>query len=422
MSKVICDVCGTSYPDVATQCPICGCVRTASTQVVSEATAEKKDPSAGYTYVKGGRFSKNNVRKRNASGVASANIVSDKRRKPSKTKKDNRGLVIAAIVLSLAIVAVVLYIMILFFKGNPKDNYNEQETVVDQAVEEEANVPCESVRFDVDVIELKKVDEVKKLVVSIEPADSTDELGEVISEDPAVATAKLDGTVVTITAVGPGETVIKLSCGEITAECKVVCSFEEEKTLVIPSSITITKAGDTKDIFPSDILREDIVWSSDKEAVATVSLGTVTAVSEGTATITAKYNDQVATCVVTCDFSDSEEEKEDDDNSVVNGTGGGITEDGGTQNNTSTEYKLTSLYSADASDLSLQIGGAAGSDVAYLKLVDSNGNKVSGVTWESADSSICTVSDGTVKAVGVGTVKITATYNGITYTSLIRVS
>ena len=26
MSKIICDICGTSYPETATQCPICGCV------------------------------------------------------------------------------------------------------------------------------------------------------------------------------------------------------------------------------------------------------------------------------------------------------------------------------------------------------------------------------------------------------------
>ena len=54
MSKVICDICGTSFPESATQCPICGCVRPAEVVSVPETEEEK----TGYTYVKGGRFSK----------------------------------------------------------------------------------------------------------------------------------------------------------------------------------------------------------------------------------------------------------------------------------------------------------------------------------------------------------------------------
>ena len=35
MSKIICDVCGTSYPETAAACPICGCARPNSTNQVS---------------------------------------------------------------------------------------------------------------------------------------------------------------------------------------------------------------------------------------------------------------------------------------------------------------------------------------------------------------------------------------------------
>ena len=55
MNKVVCYVCGTSYPESATQCPICGYVQTAET-AVSDNGGDK-----GYTYVKGGRFYKGNV-------------------------------------------------------------------------------------------------------------------------------------------------------------------------------------------------------------------------------------------------------------------------------------------------------------------------------------------------------------------------
>ena len=44
---------------------------------------------------------------------------------------------------------------------------------------------------------------------------------------------------------------------------------------------------------------ESVIWSSDKEAVATVEDGKVTAVAPGTATITAKAGEKTATCTVT---------------------------------------------------------------------------------------------------------------------------
>ena len=67
MSKIICDVCGTSYPETATQCPICGCVRSSDSVAVAGDAGDvvAKKPSS-YVYVKGGRFSKSNVKKRNA--------------------------------------------------------------------------------------------------------------------------------------------------------------------------------------------------------------------------------------------------------------------------------------------------------------------------------------------------------------------
>ena len=63
MSKIICDVCGTAYPDTASQCPICGCARPDHPQAAAGNSAgEQVDAGGGYTYVKGGRFSKSNVR------------------------------------------------------------------------------------------------------------------------------------------------------------------------------------------------------------------------------------------------------------------------------------------------------------------------------------------------------------------------
>ena len=61
MSKIICDVCGTSYPESANQCPICGCVRSGDAVTVRGDTNNTEVNTTGsYTYVKGGRFSKAN--------------------------------------------------------------------------------------------------------------------------------------------------------------------------------------------------------------------------------------------------------------------------------------------------------------------------------------------------------------------------
>ena len=64
MNKIICDVCGTAYQESATQCPICGCVRTTDLDdIILDNPVE--GGSRTYTHVKGGRFSKANVKKRN---------------------------------------------------------------------------------------------------------------------------------------------------------------------------------------------------------------------------------------------------------------------------------------------------------------------------------------------------------------------
>ena len=70
MSKIICDICGTSYPETASQCPICGCVRPGDFQRVSDESKNEGNNASGYTYVKGGRFSKTNVKKRNSGKVS----------------------------------------------------------------------------------------------------------------------------------------------------------------------------------------------------------------------------------------------------------------------------------------------------------------------------------------------------------------
>ena len=108
MSKIICDVCGTVYPETAQQCPICGSARTAQERVVPEENQKGNTAKdTGYNYVRGGRFSKSNVKKRNRTVRKETKAAPKAKRSgdaPSERESggSNRGLIIAALVLLLA--------------------------------------------------------------------------------------------------------------------------------------------------------------------------------------------------------------------------------------------------------------------------------------------------------------------------------
>ncbi len=238
MSKIICDVCGTSYPETATQCPICGCVRPADTVTVTSDNNQTEAPSGTYTYVKGGRFSKANVKKRNSASVNTANAEDEEYQgdeAPKEKSGSDKGLVIAICVLLLAIIAVVIYIALHFFgpgqNGDdihtPADTTTTVQTQPDVRTEPTViEIPCVNITTSNTDIELTSADAAQLLNVSVEPADTTDEII-FSSSDEGVATVNDSGKIV---AVAPGEAVITISCGTASAECRVVCNFEVEST------------------------------------------------------------------------------------------------------------------------------------------------------------------------------------------------
>ena len=153
MSKIICDVCGTSYPESAEQCPICGCARPINAQTIlnSRDDAGNQEPPAAYQYVRGGRFSNANVRKRNHTAqrkrsnaptrATSAAKASGERYSAPRKEKSGKGLVITAVVLFLCILAVVAYIVLRFFQ--PFGNLNAGLPGTGNSATEEKNTrPC----------------------------------------------------------------------------------------------------------------------------------------------------------------------------------------------------------------------------------------------------------------------------------------
>ena len=424
MSKIICEVCGTSYPDTTVQCPICGCVRPGNARSVADGKTDEDD--GGYTYVKGGRFSKSNVRKRSkgagVSGKSAGNGQED--------KSGIRGLVITAIVLFLAIIAVVCYIVVQFFlpgMGKPEETTQNTTDPVQTTVQTEPpTVPCKSLKLETDTITLDKKDAAWMIYTRTEPSDTTD-LIVFASSDETVATVTENGKVV---AVGPGQATITVTCGDQTAQCNVECAFElpteettvpEETTLpdveftLNRSDITFGAKGDTWMIYSGSLSPTQIVWTTDNAAVATIENGKVTAVGGGTTKVYGEYTGEKVGCIIRGNFEAAPDTGVSGSGGVYE-DGGGTSDDGG---NTSTggSYTLKNLIGSDASDVTLTVGTGF-----TLALVDENGKQVSGVSWTVSDTSVCSISGGSVTALKSGTVTVTATYNGQSYSCIVRVS
>lgn len=132
----------------------------------------------------------------------------------------------------------------------------------------------------------------------------------------------------------------------------------------------------------------DITYSSADASVATVSdRGVITAMGSGTTTITVYVGGRdPLSCIVRCNLDSSAEAPD-------------------------------GSYSISHSDVTMSLMG----EYFKLRLLDSNGDAVSGVSWSSGDSSICTVdASGVVTAAGSGTTTVSTTYGGSTYQCIVR--
>ena len=128
-------------------------------------------------------------------------------------------------------------------------------------------------------------------------------------------------------------------------------------------------------VSPSTASRKDITWSSSKSSVASVSSsGLVTAVSEGTTTITASADGKKGECTV----------------SVVK------------------KAIAVSEVKLDKTELIL-FEGEEETLTASVLPEDATDKTI---TWTSSDKSIASIESGKVKAVGKGTAKITASAGG----------
>ena len=180
----------------------------------------------------------------------------------------------------------------------------------------------------------------------------------------------------TVKAVGVGKTTITASLAgkkdtvevTVTNPLKGITLNKTKLTLKKGTSETLTVKYNPEDATGS----RDVTWESSNLSVATVDAnGKVTALKDGSATITAKVGQFTATCALTVQ-----------------------------------EKKLTSI-SLDKTALELSKGQSSEALKVIYNPADTTDDKT--VTWSSADEKIATVKNGVVTAKATGTTKITAT-------------
>ncbi|WP_395014443.1 glycosyl hydrolase family 95 catalytic domain-containing protein, partial [Robinsoniella peoriensis] len=204
-----------------------------------------------------------------------------------------------------------------------------------------------------------------------------------------VVTGVAEGTA-TITVTSAENDTIR-DTATITVENGEPEIVEVESVSVEPAALSLTEE-ETRNlahtITPSNATNQNVSWSSDNEAVATVSqAGVVTAIKEGTAniTVTTESNNKTATCIVTV-------------------TRKGIAVAG---------VKISS------SALELKSGASETLTAAVQPENATNQN----VSWTSNNEAVATVDGGIVKAVadGKATITVTTEEGGFTATCEVTV-
>ena len=419
MSDILCDVCGTSYPETDTQCPICGTAKS------NTATVEDLNPqeSAGYAYVRGGRFSQSNVRKRNG-GKEPARVVAPVKPaketqpaepvKPKKAKKEKKqppveqepavvpvetpapqpvyqqpqqtyqapqpvyqqpqqvyqqpqqvyqqpyqvyqtpqpvysqpdagkdaprrkkqnkkkgsviGNVILLVIVLLLVAAIVAACAYLAIKvARMWDPTAFGGTTISQTspssssgTNQPVDIPCTDIQLSMPSYSFSSIGQTLLLQVTKMPANTTEQVT-FESSDPYIASVDAEGRVV---AVAKGTAVITVRCGQAEAKtCEIVCNLPNDPAYptqppatTIPTTsttkpfvelvlnrtdFTLVGYGSTHNLYSGPLDPAAITWTSSNEDVAKVENGIVTAVGNGMAVITAKYEDQEVTCDVHC--------------------------------------------------------------------------------------------------------------------------
>ena len=357
MNKIICDICGTSYPDTADCCPICGCSRDAADGILGgdllEQTAEetvqdsprKRKEIFDYDEV-------NSEPEEESVTYAQTDYDGEEDEEEEEEPRQNTLVVIVLTVLIALLLMAAGFIFVRYFLPNigGKEDAAPQTTQETELASTETTVlsiPCQELYIiSGKTVELNEEGQMFLLHVKASPENTTDKIL-FTSGDESVATVTEDGK---ITAVSEGETVITISCGVSVMECPVTVKYVEETTAAATEAIETVATGETvpeeandateaqsdaaasteataaaqtnlknvtlklkktdirlgvyyeyKLLLDCDLEQNEVQWSSEHPYIASVDEnGVVKAIKAGTTAITATYGDQKVQCIVRC--------------------------------------------------------------------------------------------------------------------------
>ena len=341
MSKVICEICGTTYQDTAECCPICGCPRDMSGNVSDDDFVMDQMPALN----KGGRYSSGKKKKEifdfdeqsddfpePENEPYSSDPEDDEDNYDEQPREHNTAVVViltALIVILLAGTAFLFFRYLLPNLHGVKDaapTVQTEQPAQTEAATTEPRIPCQDLSLPGGAAELTQPGYYFLLNVVVIPENTTDELV-FTSGDESIATVDANGR---ITAVSEGKTVIYITCGDKQLTCPVTCQFEAETepsteaTAAAQTEAAVqTEPAETKPqvelkldrtdmrlqvgystqlklVDCGDLKPEDVEWSVEHAYIAKVENGYVTALQSGTTEITAKYGDQTVKCIVRC--------------------------------------------------------------------------------------------------------------------------
>lgn len=356
MNKIICDICGTSYPDTSDSCPVCGCSRDAAADFLSaedledtlileeEAVSEPVKEKEIFDFDKVNAVSVEDIEEFDDDDDDiddedddDDDDDDDEDDEDDDEPRSNTFVIILLTILIIALLGAAGFIYFRYFLPNRAEE-TTPTTAVQQmqeatAASTELTIPCDYMTMtNAGVAELNAEGQQFLLHIRAIPENTTDRII-YTSGDESVATVTDDGK---ITAVAEGETIVFITCGKYSIECPVIVKYEEE-TVPTTEAVTETtaetmaqeateateetKAPSSSDVvlklkkndiqlgvyyqfqlqLDCDLKPEEVTWTSEHPHIAKVDeQGNVTAMKQGTTSVTAKYGDQEVKCMVRC--------------------------------------------------------------------------------------------------------------------------
>lgn len=422
-----CEYCGMEFSKEHTHCPLCGRPVMPSSGDAMEAPIYSRKKTRGGSRVRPGRFAARTGAREKARPVKPERAEKPEEPKKEKPQRENIYaiprwmMIVICALLGAGVLAGALFAFynIGYFdslierlrpsstvmsgqpvgtSGATEAQYTNEEDYHQELTPEQQEaqpVACTGLTLGTDSVTFDEIGQFYNITATRSPENCTDEVL-YTSADPRIATVTQQGKIV---AVGGGVTEITASCGDFIQTCLITCDFmtpqdetveQNDPPALSSTDMLFTYPGQQATLLVSNVESDaQITFASSDDSVATVSDGgVITAVSSGTATVTATVHDMKLECTVRCNLDSSAESGTED-----------------------TECTISN------EDVTMTIVG----EYFRLSLKDSNGDRVSGVVWTSSDTSVCTVdADGIVYAVGRGTTTVYTTYGGRSYECIVR--